>query len=142
MCLCLSKLSTLLGDLVSWRCQQQRAHSLFRDLSMQLKEFGACSLHPAPRKLHPWCCCCCLAGCSDSVTAASDLCAHVNIAPQLRDAALKLVGADLYKKVKAPGDTSLYRYVSLSVVLLLSDPGADAKKLQLPHNSNWCRRHN
>lgn len=44
------------------------------------------------------------------MTAAADLCAHARIAPQLRDAALKLVGgADvLFKKVKPPGDTTLY----------------------------------
>lgn len=48
------------------------------------------------------------AGGTDPVTAATDLCAHVRIAPNLRNAALNLVGADLYKKIKPPGDTSLY----------------------------------
>lgn len=43
------------------------------------------------------------------MTAAADLCAHARIAPTLRNAALNLVGADLYKKVKPPGDTTLYR---------------------------------
>lgn len=45
---------------------------------------------------------------TDPVTGAADLCAHVRIAPALRNAALNLVGADLYKKVKPPGDTSLH----------------------------------
>ena len=48
------------------------------------------------------------AGGTDAVTAAADLCAHVRIQPALRNAALTLVGSDLYKKVKPPGDTSLY----------------------------------
>lgn len=42
------------------------------------------------------------------MTAAADLCGHVRIAPALRNAALNLVGSDLYKKVKPPGDTSLH----------------------------------
>lgn len=49
------------------------------------------------------------AGGTDKVTAASDLCAHARIAPALRNAALNLVGTDPYKKVKPPGDTTLYR---------------------------------
>lgn len=49
-------------------------------------------------------------GGTDPVTGAADLCAHVRIAPALRNAALNLVGADLYKKVKPPGDTSLHTY--------------------------------
>jgi hypothetical protein len=48
------------------------------------------------------------AGGTDPVTAAADLCGHVRIAPALRSAALTLVGSDLYKKIKPPGDTSLY----------------------------------
>jgi hypothetical protein len=43
------------------------------------------------------------------VTAAADLCAHARIAPALRNAALTLVGTDPYKKVKPPGDTTLFR---------------------------------
>jgi hypothetical protein len=42
------------------------------------------------------------------VTAAADLCAHARIAHVLRNAALNLVGSDVYKKIKPPGDTSLY----------------------------------
>lgn len=42
------------------------------------------------------------------MTAAADLCKHANIQPVLRNAALNLVGSDLYKKIKPPGDTSLY----------------------------------
>lgn len=43
------------------------------------------------------------------MTACSDLWSHAQISSVLRDAALKLQGADLYKKVKPPGDTFLYQ---------------------------------
>jgi hypothetical protein len=52
----------------------------------------------------------CTAGGLDPVTALSDLWAHAHIAPALRDAALNLSGSDVYRKVKPPGDTRLYRY--------------------------------
>lgn len=46
---------------------------------------------------------------NDPVTAQSDLWAHASIQPQLRNAALTLQGSDVYKKVKPPGDTTLYK---------------------------------
>lgn len=57
---------------------------------------------------------------ADAVTAAADLCAHARIAPTLRNAALNLVGADLYKKVKPPGDTTLYSNNAWSLESLAS----------------------
>ncbi|WIA39677.1 hypothetical protein OEZ86_005742 [Tetradesmus obliquus] len=46
---------------------------------------------------------------NDPVTAQSDLWAHARITPTLRNAALTLQASDVYKKVKPPGDTTLYK---------------------------------
>lgn len=51
------------------------------------------------------------AGGNDPVTAQSDLWAHARITPTLRNAALTLQASDVYKKVKPPGDTTLYKCV-------------------------------
>jgi hypothetical protein len=71
------------------------------------------------------------AGGYDPVTAQSDLWAHASIQPQLRNAALTLQGSDVYKKVKPPGDTTLYKCALHICFAVQQQPSAAVKEMQL-----------